>query len=118
LGAPFEGLALLAAVDNPASFYATGENRAARRVTLAAEGYDAARIAEAFAPLAPSSHRAPLPADRLSFAIPRHDGVVPADAQEAWHRAWGGSRVDTSWHGHGTAIASPAIAAGLARKLR
>ena len=116
LGAPIERLALLAAVDNPVSFYATGMNRERRRRTLAAAGFGMADVARAFAPVSPSSYEGPAPS---LHAIPRHDLVVPADTQEAWRAAWGGERLDLGWEGHGIALASPlaarAIAAWLAR---
>lgn len=116
-GARFDALGLLAAVDNPASFYATGQNREARRRTLAAAGYDPARVEDAFRPIAPSSFPAPLPAPRTTFAIPPHDGVVPAPTQEAWRRAWGGTHQRLSGHGHATALASPGVARRLAEAL-
>lgn len=110
LGAPFDGLGFIAAVDNPASFYATGRNREARRATLEAHGYGIARVAEAFRPFAPSEYPAPLPPEALRFAIPPQDLVVPALTQEAWRRAWGGREVTLPWHGHGTALASALVA--------
>lgn len=117
LGAPFDAVGLLAAVDNPASFYATGQNREARRRTLAAAGYDNARVAEAFRPITPSERPAPLPAHRLVHAIPPEDAVVPAAAQEAWRRAWNGTPLPLGGHGHATALASPFVARALARRL-
>ena len=117
LGAPVDAAAFLAAVDNCASFYYTGKNRAARRATLAAAGYDQARVAEAFQPFAPSTYAAPVRGERLVFAIPPEDRVVPAEAQERWRDAWHGHGVRLRGHGHATAIASPFVAARLAREL-
>lgn len=110
MGAPFDGLGFIAAVDNPASFYGTGQNREARRKTLLAQGYDIPRVAEAFAPFAPSTYAPPLPPERLRFAIPPQDLVVPPSWQEAWRVAWSGSDVKLHWHGHGTALASALVA--------
>lgn len=107
-GAPLDALAFVAAVDNAASFYGTGRNRAARRRTLAAHGYDLARIEAVFAPVAPSSY--PRPAARAAWAIPPHDGVVPAAWQERWRLAWEGALLPASGHGHGTALASRGVA--------
>lgn len=114
-GAAFDGLAFLAAVDNPAAFYATGENREARRRTLRAAGVSHADVVAAFAPLAPSSH--PAPAARSLFAIPPEDLVVPADAQERWRAAWRGEALRLPWEGHAVALASPIIAIRLAKWL-
>lgn len=99
----FERLAFLAAVDSPASFYATGANRESRRNTLLAAGYDQARVEEAFRPIAPSSYAPPAPA---LFAIPQQDQVVPARSQDAWRAAWNGELLDLAWQGHGVALAS------------
>lgn len=117
MGAPFDALGLIAAVDNPASFYGTGANREARRRTLAAHGYDLAMVADAFAPFSPSTYPAPLPPERLCFAIPPQDLVVPASWQESWRTAWNGARVELRWHGHGTAIASALVADRVAEAL-
>ncbi|HUR69488.1 MAG TPA: hypothetical protein VM370_09595 [Candidatus Thermoplasmatota archaeon] len=114
-GAPFDRLAFLAAADGPASFYATGANREARRRTLSRAGYGMARVVEAFRAVQPSASQAPR-APSL-FAIPAHDLVVPAATQEAWRAAWGGARLDLAWHGHGIALASAAAARGVARWL-
>lgn len=116
-GAPFDAAGFLAAVDNPASFYATGQNRAARRATLAAHGFGARETAAAFAPVAPSTHAPPLPSARLVFAIPSEDAIVPPATQEAWRGAWRGRALALRGHGHGTAIASPAVAARLVAAL-
>ena len=118
LGAPFDALALVAAVDNPASFYGTGHSREARRRTLAKAGYDNARVAEAFLPFSPSTHPAPLPGARLHFGVPPHDMIVPPPWQEAWRGAWGGTEHRLHAHGHGTALASPGVAHRMARALR
>lgn len=99
----FDRLAFLAAVDSPASFYATGSNREARRRTLLSAGYDQARVEAAFAPVAPSAYACPAPS---VFAIPAQDQVVPARTQEAWRRAWGGELIDLPWQGHGVGLAS------------
>ena len=115
LGAPVDRLAFLAAVDNPAAFYATGRNREARRHTLRKAGYDAPRIVEAFRRVSPSSH-APPPAPAL-WAIPAQDAIVPAPAQDAWRAAWGGEAMRLRWEGHGVALASPVVARRLARWL-
>jgi hypothetical protein len=120
MGAPYDALALLAAVDNPASFYATGRNREARRRTLAKAGYDNARVAQAFLPFSPSTHPRPaaLPPERLHFGVPPHDLIVPASWQESWRRAWEGTLHRLGGHGHGTALASPGVALRMARALR
>jgi hypothetical protein len=118
LGAPYDALALLAAVDNPASFYATGRNREARRRTLAAAGFDNGRVAQAFLPFSPSTHPAPLPPERLHFGIPPHDLIVPPSWQESWRRSWTGTLHRLSGQGHGTALASPGVAHRMARALR
>lgn len=119
MGAPVERLAFLAAVDNPVSFYRTGENREARRRTLAAAGVTLDDVGRAFEPVSPSTYPPPAPA---LFAVPRHDLVVPASTQEAWRAAWRGERLDLRWEGHGVALASPLaarrIAAWLARGVR
>lgn len=112
MGARFDSLAFLAAVDNPVSFYGTGENREARRRTLAKAGVGLPQVAEAFRPLAPSTH--PAPAARRMWVVPGQDLVVPAAAQKAWHAAWGGNMDLLRYHGHGTALSSPLVAARLA----
>ncbi|GEM_PF-4642773 len=114
-GAPFDALAFCAAVDNPASFYGTGESRAARRATLAAHGYDLARVEEAFAPISPSS--LPAPKAPSAFAVPPHDAVVPPAWQERWRSKWGGEAIPAAGHGHGTALASPRLAREMSRRL-
>jgi hypothetical protein len=114
-GAPFDGLAFLAAADSPASFYATGANREARRRTLNAAGYDRDRVEEAFRPVQPSVLAAP--AAPALFAIPREDRVVPASTQEAWREAWRGEGIDLRWEGHGIALSSPRAARHVARWL-
>ena len=108
LDAPFDALGFLAAVDSPASFYATGQNREARRRTLSAQGFGPREIEAAFAPTAPSSF--PAPRAPCVFAIPPEDGVVPAPAQERWREAWQGRALLLRGHGHGTALASPRVA--------
>lgn len=115
LGAPFERVAFLAAVDNPAAFYATGENRAARRRTLAAHGVGPEETRAAFAPVAPSSHAAPSAEAR--WFVPSLDGVVPAEAQRAWRDAWGGGLEELPGHGHAVALADPLVARRIARWL-
>lgn len=116
-GAAFDALGFVAAVDGCGSFYRTGANREARRRTLLAAGYDAARTDEAFRPLAPSSFPAPLPRDRLAFAVPPEDLVVPPWTQEAWRSAWGGRAVPMRGHGHVSALASPSVAARMVAAL-
>lgn len=116
-GAPFDAVGVIAGVDNPASFYATGENRAARRATLAAAGLGEPEIEAAFAPVSPSSFATPLPPERLAFAIPALDGVVPPRWQEAWCARWSGQRIELPRHGHGTAIASGLVASRLVARL-
>lgn len=113
----FDALALLAAVDNPASFYYTGWRRAFRRVELAEHGYGENEVRRAFAPFAPSSHPAPFTGDRAIFAVPPLDGTVPARTQEAWRRAWRGERAAAWGHGHVSAIVDPFLAGRLARRL-
>lgn len=113
-GAPFDGLGLVAAVDGCGSFYRTGANREARRRTLLAAGYDAPRVDAAFRPFAPSSFPPPLPPQRMVFAIPPEDRVVPAATQETWRAAWGGRALDMRGHGHVSALASPWVAARVA----
>lgn len=108
LGAPFDRLAFLAAVDNCASFYGTGQNREARRRTLREAKVGPAEVEAAFRAVAPSSFPPP-PAPSL-FAVPPEDGVVPAPAQEAWRRAWGGERLDLGWRGHAAALGDPFVA--------
>lgn len=115
LGAPFDRLAFLAAVDSCASFYATGENRAARRRTLAAAGFGQPEVEAAFRAMAPSSH--PAPAAPALFAIPPEDLVVPAPTQRAWCAAWRGEPRDLGWRGHAVALVDPSVARGLARWL-
>ncbi|HET6398904.1 MAG TPA: hypothetical protein VFH47_05060 [Candidatus Thermoplasmatota archaeon] len=109
--AGFDRLAFLAAVDSPASFYATGANREARRRTLRAAGFGQVAVEEAFRPVAPSTYAAPAPA---LFAIPAQDQVVPARTQEAWRVAWSGELLELPRHGHGVALASRAVARRLA----
>lgn len=115
MGAPVDRLALLAAVDNPASFYGTGENREARRRTLYAAGFGAREVEAAFASVAPSTYAAP-PAAAL-WAVPEADQIVPPYAQEAWAAAWDGEVMRLRWEGHGAAIASPLVARRLAKWL-
>lgn len=115
LGAPFDRLAFLAAVDNPASFYATGENREARRRTLAANGFGMTEVARAYEAVAPSTY--PAPSAPGVWAIPEHDLVVPAATQRAWRDAWRGERMDLVFEGHGLALSSPLVAWRLARWL-
>jgi len=115
LGAPLDAAAFVAGVDNAASFYGTGANRAARRATLLAHGYDLARVEAAFAPTSPSSFARP--AARCAFVIPPHDGVVPAAWQERWRLAWEGALLPSGGHGHGTALASRGVARAVARWL-
>lgn len=114
-GAPVDRLAFVAAVDSPASFYATGENREARRRTLRAAGFPQARVEDAFRPLAPSTH--PEPPSPALFVVPEPDQVVPARTQEAWRATWRGEGVRLRWEGHGLALASPAVAARVAKWL-
>ncbi|HWG92296.1 MAG TPA: hypothetical protein VNZ52_15715, partial [Candidatus Thermoplasmatota archaeon] len=116
-GAPVDAGAFLAAVDNPASFYATGQNREARRRTLAAAGVTNGMVAEAFRPFSPSTYPAPVPGNRLFYAIPPHDLVVPASWQRAWRERWDGREVPAALHAHASAIASPGIAQRLSRDL-
>lgn len=118
MGAPVDAAAFVAAVDNPVSFYATGRSREARRRTLQKAGYDIARVGQAFAPFAPSTHPSPVAGARLHFGVPPHDAIVPARHQEAWRRAWDGVEHRLHAHGHGTALASPGVALRLARALR
>jgi len=113
MGAPFDGLAFVAAVDNPASFYMTGENRAARRRTLAAAGYHAVEIEHAFRPVAPSTRAAPA-CPRL-WVIPEHDLVVPAHTQHAWADKWHGEVMSLKREGHGTGLVNPLVARRVAR---
>ena len=115
MGAPFDRLAFLAAVDNPSAFYETGQNRAARRRTLRAAGYGPARIEEAFRPVASSTY--PPPRAPALFAIPPEDLVVPAAAQEAWRAAWNGERMDLAWRGHAIALGDPLVATRIAKWL-
>lgn len=115
MGAPFDRLAFLAAVDTCASFYATGQNREARRRTLRAAGFGPMEIEEAFRAVAPSSH--PAPAAPALFAIPPEDLVVPASAQRAWCAAWRGEARELGWRGHAVALVDPTVACGIARWL-
>lgn len=115
LGAPFARLALLAAVDNPVSFYWTGEKRESLRRAIARGGGTRGDVERAFAPLSPSSHAAPCPS---FFAVPPNDEIVPASAQATWRAKWDGAFVPASALGHASAIASPGLAARLARALR
>ena len=114
MGAPVERAAFLAAVDNPVSFYRTGQNREARRRTLAAAGVTLDDVGRAFEAVSPSTYPAPAPS---FFAIPRHDLVVLTATQEAWRSAWQGELLDLSWEGHGVALASPLAARAMARWL-
>lgn len=115
MGAPFDRLAFLAAVDNPAAFYETGQNRAARRRTLRAAGYGPAEVEAAFRVVAPSTH-APPKAPAL-FAIPPEDLVVPAAAQEKWRASWNGERMDLGWRGHAIGLSDPLVATRIAKWL-
>lgn len=111
-GAPFDRLAFLAAVDNCASFYATGENREARRRTLRAAGYGPPEIEAAFRAMAPSTYAAP--AARVLFAIPPEDLVVPAPTQRAWCAAWKGESMELGWRGHAVGLVDPWVARRIA----
>lgn len=115
LGAPFDRLAFLAAVDSCASFYETGANREARRRTLRAAGYGPREVEEAFRPMAPSTYPAP-PVPAL-WAIPPEDLVVPASTQRAWREAWQGEAMELGWRGHAIALGDPTVADRLARWL-
>lgn len=115
LGAPFDKLAFLAAVDSCASFYETGANREARRRTLRAAGVGPAEVEAAFRAMAPSSYAAP-PAPAL-FAIPPEDLVVPAATQRAWCDAWHAEPMDLGWRGHGTGLTDPIVAERIAKWL-
>lgn len=115
LGAPFDRLAFLAAVDSCASFYETGQNREARRRTLRAAGYGPREVEVAFRAVAPSTH--PAPVAPALFAIPPEDLVVPASTQRAWCRAWRGEPWELGWRGHAVALGDPFVADRIARWL-
>lgn len=112
LGAPFDRLAFLAAVDSCASFYETGQNREARRRTLRAAGVGPREVEAAFRAVAPSTYARP-PAPAL-FAIPPEDLVVPAPTQRAWCAAWGGEAMELGWRGHGIGLTDPTVARRIA----
>lgn len=112
MGAPFDRLAFLAAVDSCASFYETGQNREARRQTLRANGYGPKEVEAAFRPMAPSTY--PAPSAPALFAIPPEDLVVPAAAQRAWRDAWKGEEMDLAWRGHAVALTDPLVARKIA----
>lgn len=114
LGAPIARLALLAPVDSAVSFYWTGGKRESLRRAIARGGGARADVEAAFAPFAPSSYARPCP---TTFAVPPHDLIVPTATQVAWRAKWDGASVPMPALGHATAIASPAVAARLARAL-
>lgn len=115
MGAPFDRLAFLAAVDSCASFYETGQNREARRRTLRAAGFGPREVEAAFRAVAPSTY--PAPAAQALFAIPPEDLVVPASTQRAWCDAWKGEAWELAWHGHAVALGDPFVAERIARWL-
>lgn len=115
MGAPFDKLAFLAAVDSCASFYETGQNREARRRTLRAAGFGPQEVVDAFRAVAPSTY--PAPKAPALFAIAPEDGVVPAAAQRAWRDAWSGATLELGWRGHAIALTDPMVARKIAQWL-
>lgn len=108
------GLALMEPLDNPGDTLAVLPGSWEIRAALRQHGVEPSHLPELMRPLAPSTYPPALPKERILFATPLWDRVIPARFQEAFWQAWGRPERIVMEAGHVTMAPNRALNARIA----